>query len=181
MPAIFKSAQWVRPNCLFTLTPVQLWAVSWVHWNRLGLRAHDTTHEVPGSGFRNLTITKRLESEVRTCSPPSQVRELGFESSVPPGLESSRGFSNPLLPSSFQPPKPKPENAFTIAVSSRVLFNIEKEQQIRSAGQTSGSRLSTRLSPLAQDPPSHSRKEVFDMVLMTNNHTYVNTINHHCE
>ena len=44
------------------------------------------------------------------------------------GSSSFKSLSYP--PHSIQPPKPKPENAVTIAVSPRVLFHMEKEQQI---------------------------------------------------
>ncbi|KAG8013710.1 Cytosolic 5'-nucleotidase 1A, partial [Nibea albiflora] len=99
---------------------------------------------------------------------------------------------------------PKPENAITIAVSSRVLFNMEKEQQIYeqqgmeeyikyqvehetqpfSPGPAFSfvkalEAVNTRLRELYPDS-----EELFDVVLMTNNHAYVglrliNTINHH--
>uniref|UniRef100_A0A8D3A3X8 Cytosolic 5'-nucleotidase 1A-like n=1 Tax=Scophthalmus maximus TaxID=52904 RepID=A0A8D3A3X8_SCOMX len=103
-----------------------------------------------------------------------------------------------------KPKPPKPENAITIAVSSRVLFNMEKEQQIYehqgmedyikhqvehetepfSAGPAFSfikalEAVNTRLRELYPDS-----EELFDVVLMTNNHANVglrliNTINHH--
>ncbi|XP_061751465.1 cytosolic 5'-nucleotidase 1A-like isoform X2 [Nerophis ophidion] len=103
-----------------------------------------------------------------------------------------------------KPQPPKPENAVTIAVSSRVLFNMEREQQIyeqqgmekylkyqvehESEPFSPGPAFSfvkaleavnTRLRELY--PQS---EELFDVVLVTNNHAYVglrliNTINHH--
>uniref|UniRef100_A0A3B4UA03 5'-nucleotidase, cytosolic IA n=1 Tax=Seriola dumerili TaxID=41447 RepID=A0A3B4UA03_SERDU len=99
---------------------------------------------------------------------------------------------------------PKPENAITIAVSSRVLFNMEKEQQIY---QQEGMedyikyQVEHETEPFSPGPAFSFVKaleavntrlrelypeseELFDVVLMTNNHAYVglrliNTINHH--
>ncbi|KAE8282243.1 Cytosolic 5'-nucleotidase 1A [Larimichthys crocea] len=67
---------------------------------------------------------------------------------------------------------PKPENAVTVAVSSRVLFRTEREQK---ALETVNARL-RELYPQSE--------ELFDIVLVTYNHAHVgirliNTINHH--
>ncbi|XP_055361684.1 cytosolic 5'-nucleotidase 1A-like isoform X3 [Betta splendens] len=103
-------------------------------------------------------------------------------------------------------PLPKPENAITIAVSSRVLFNMEKEQQIyEQQGMEEYIRYQVEheSEPFGPGPAFSFVKaleavnarlrelypeseELFDVVLMTNNHAYVglrliNTINHHRE
>ncbi|KAG7252786.1 hypothetical protein CRUP_034525, partial [Coryphaenoides rupestris] len=81
-------------------------------------------------------------------------------------------------------------NAVTIAVSSRVLFNMEKEQRIyEQQGMEDYVRfqvehealeaVNARLRELYPDS-----EEVFDVVLVTNNHAHVglrliNTINHY--
>uniref|UniRef100_A0A4W5Q426 5'-nucleotidase, cytosolic IA n=1 Tax=Hucho hucho TaxID=62062 RepID=A0A4W5Q426_9TELE len=94
--------------------------------------------------------------------------------------------------------QPKPQNAITIAVSSRVLFNMDKEQQIYEQ-----KGMEHEMEPFAPGPAFPFVKaleavntrlrelypeseELFDVVLMTNSHAHVglrliNTINHHRE
>ncbi|KAM6961316.1 cytosolic 5'-nucleotidase 1A-like [Aplochiton taeniatus] len=105
----------------------------------------------------------------------------------------------------FQKPKsPKPENAITIAVSSRVLFNMEKEQKIyeeRGMEEYLHYQSEHEAEPFRPGPAFPFVKaleavnirlrelypdsdEIFDVVLMTNNHAHVglrliNTINHY--
>ncbi|KAM8833888.1 cytosolic 5'-nucleotidase 1A-like [Synchiropus picturatus] len=117
--------------------------------------------------------------------------------------EDARAALRPRTPSR-KPKPPKPENAITIAVSARVLFTMEKEQQIfEQKGMEEyikyqGEHESEPFSPgpafsfvkaleavnarLRELYPES--EELFDVVLMTNNHAYVglrliNTINHH--
>ncbi|XP_077395921.1 cytosolic 5'-nucleotidase 1A-like [Festucalex cinctus] len=103
-----------------------------------------------------------------------------------------------------KPQPPKPENAITIAVSSRVLFNMEREQQIyerQGMEEYLKYQLEHESEPFSPGPAFsfvkaleavNSRlrelypesEELFDVVLVTNNHAYVglrliNTINHH--
>ncbi|XP_077476445.1 cytosolic 5'-nucleotidase 1A-like [Stigmatopora argus] len=103
-----------------------------------------------------------------------------------------------------KPQPPKPENAITIAVSSRVLFNMEREQQIyerQGMEDYLKYQLEHERQPFGPGPAfsfvkaleavnnrlrelyPHS-EELFDVVLVTNNHAYVGlrliyTINHH--
>uniref|UniRef100_A0A4W4EKA8 5'-nucleotidase, cytosolic IAb n=1 Tax=Electrophorus electricus TaxID=8005 RepID=A0A4W4EKA8_ELEEL len=100
--------------------------------------------------------------------------------------------------------QPKPENAITVAVSSRVLFNMDTEQQI---SQQKGMeaylkyQMEHEVEPFVPGPAFPFVKaleavntqlrvlypgseELFDVVLMTNNHATVgirliNSINHH--
>ncbi|XP_030248097.1 cytosolic 5'-nucleotidase 1A-like isoform X1 [Sparus aurata] len=103
-----------------------------------------------------------------------------------------------------KPESPKPENAITIAVSSRVLFSMEKEQQIferQGMEDYIKYQVEHETQPLSPGPAFSFVKaleavntqlrelypeseELFDVVLMTNNHANVglrliNTINHH--
>ncbi|XP_076864711.1 5'-nucleotidase, cytosolic IAa isoform X1 [Brachyhypopomus gauderio] len=99
---------------------------------------------------------------------------------------------------------PKPENAITIAVSSRVLFRTEKEQKVfeeKGVEEYLKYQVQHENEPLAPGPAfpfvkaleavnTHLRQlypdseELFDIVLVTYNHAHVgvrliNTINHH--
>ncbi|XP_053488039.1 cytosolic 5'-nucleotidase 1A [Ictalurus furcatus] len=103
-----------------------------------------------------------------------------------------------------KPQPPKPENAITIAVSSRVLFNMDLEQQIfEQKGMEEYLKYQTEheTEPFAPGPAFPFIKaleavnvqlrqlypdseELFDVVLMTNHHANVglrliNSINHH--
>ncbi|XP_018545458.1 cytosolic 5'-nucleotidase 1A [Lates calcarifer] len=117
--------------------------------------------------------------------------------------EDARTVLKPSTPT--RKPKPlKPENAVTIAVSSRVLFNMEKEQQIyeqQGMEDYIKYQVEHEAEPFSPGPAFSFVKaleavntqlrelypeseELFDVVLMTNNHAYVglrliNTINHH--
>ncbi|XP_020342568.1 cytosolic 5'-nucleotidase 1A-like [Oncorhynchus tshawytscha] len=99
---------------------------------------------------------------------------------------------------------PKPQNAITIAVSSRVLFNMDKEQQIyeqKGMEDYLKYQIEHEMEPFAPGPAFPFVKaleavntrlrelypeseELFDVVLMTNSHAHaglrlINTINHH--
>ncbi|CAB1335094.1 unnamed protein product, partial [Coregonus sp. 'balchen'] len=117
--------------------------------------------------------------------------------------ERTNTLSNPSTPTKHLK-SPKPQNAITIAVSSRVLFNMDKEQQIY---QQKGMedylkyQIEHETEPFGPGPAFPFVKaleavntrlrelypeseELFDVVLMTNNHAHVglrliNTINHH--
>ncbi|KAJ0008865.1 hypothetical protein NQD34_016281 [Periophthalmus magnuspinnatus] len=103
-----------------------------------------------------------------------------------------------------KPQPPKSENAVTIAVSSRVLFNMEKEQRIfeeQGMEEYIKYQVDHETEPFSPGPAFSfvkaleavnaqlrelypSSEELFDVVLITNNHAYVglrliNTINHH--
>ncbi|CAL1574956.1 unnamed protein product [Knipowitschia caucasica] len=103
-----------------------------------------------------------------------------------------------------KPQPPKSQNAITIAVSSRVLFNMEKEQRIfelQGMEQYIKYQVEHETEPFSPGPAFSfvkaleavnaqlrelypSSEELFDVVLITNNHAYVglrliNTINHH--
>ncbi|XP_041809998.1 cytosolic 5'-nucleotidase 1A-like [Chelmon rostratus] len=67
-------------------------------------------------------------SQTPTISGQDLTRN-GSSSSNRAPWEDAREVLKPATPSR-KPKTPKPENAITIAVSSRVLFNMEKEQQI---------------------------------------------------
>ncbi|KAJ1177955.1 hypothetical protein NDU88_003206 [Pleurodeles waltl] len=129
---------------------------------------------------------------------PGGTRPLG-----PAEWSEAKAFYDNLTPTK-KPKSPKPQNAITIAVSSRALFRMEEEQKIyREKGleeyvkyqlehenepfkpgaafpfvkalETVNARL-RELYPTSED--------LFDIVLMTNNHAQVgvrliNTINHH--
>ncbi|XP_066573411.1 cytosolic 5'-nucleotidase 1A isoform X2 [Amia ocellicauda] len=117
--------------------------------------------------------------------------------------EDAKAFYDKLTPTK-KPKTPKPQNAITIAVSSRALFRMEEEQKIyEQRGVEDYVRyqlehenepflpgaafpfvkaleaVNTRLRELYPDS-----EELFDIVLMTNNHAQVgvrliNTINHY--
>ncbi|XP_046690247.1 5'-nucleotidase, cytosolic IAa isoform X2 [Silurus meridionalis] len=106
--------------------------------------------------------------------------------------------------STKKPKTPKPENAVTIAVSSRVLFRTDKEQKVyeeKGVEEYLKYQVEHEEEPLAPGPAfpfvkaleavnAKLRKlypdseELFDIVLVTYNHAHVgvrliNTINHH--
>uniref|UniRef100_A0A3B5KL54 5'-nucleotidase, cytosolic IA n=1 Tax=Takifugu rubripes TaxID=31033 RepID=A0A3B5KL54_TAKRU len=119
-------------------------------------------------------------------------------SSGAPG-EDARATSMPCTPTR-KPKPPKPENAITIAVSSRVLFNMEKEQHIYEH-QSMEHQMEHESQPFCPGPAfsfvkaleavntrlreiNPDSEELFDVVLMTNNHAndglrLINTINHY--
>uniref|UniRef100_A0A8C6S7X1 5'-nucleotidase, cytosolic IAb n=1 Tax=Neogobius melanostomus TaxID=47308 RepID=A0A8C6S7X1_9GOBI len=111
--------------------------------------------------------------------------------------------SKPSTPTR-KPQPPKSENAITIAVSSRVLFNMETEQRIfeeQGMEKYVKYQVEHETEPFSPGPAFSFVKaleavnaqlrelypdseELFDVVLITNNHAYVglrliNTINHH--
>ncbi|KAG7226138.1 hypothetical protein INR49_014232, partial [Caranx melampygus] len=117
--------------------------------------------------------------------------------------EDARMVLKPSTPTR-KPKPPKPENAITIGVSARVLFNMEKEQQIyeqQGMEDYIKYQVEHETEPFSPGPAFSFVKaleavntqlrelypeseELFDVVLMTNNHAYVglrliNTINHH--
>ncbi|XP_057268573.1 cytosolic 5'-nucleotidase 1A isoform X2 [Pezoporus wallicus] len=117
--------------------------------------------------------------------------------------EEAKAFYDNLAPKK-KPKSPKPENAITIAVSSRALFRMEEEQKIYSEQGVEAyvkyqldhenepflpgaafpfvkalEAVNTKLRELYPDS-----EELFDIVLMTNNHAQVgvrliNSINHY--
>ncbi|KPP65690.1 hypothetical protein Z043_115878 [Scleropages formosus] len=116
--------------------------------------------------------------------------------------EDSYGHSGPVN----KPKSPKPENAVTIAVSSRVLFRTETEQKVfeeRGVEEYLKYQVEHENEPFAPGPAfpfvkaletvnSQLRElypdseELFDIVLVTYNHAHVgvrliNTINYHSE
>nr|XP_046220475.1 cytosolic 5'-nucleotidase 1A-like [Oncorhynchus gorbuscha] len=117
--------------------------------------------------------------------------------------ERTNTMSNPSTPTKHLK-SPKPQNAITIAVSSRVLFNMDKEQQIyeqKGMEEYLKYQIEHETEPFGPGPAFPFVKaleavntrlrelypeseELFDVVLMTNNHAHVglrliNTINHH--
>ncbi|XP_044079895.1 cytosolic 5'-nucleotidase 1A-like isoform X3 [Siniperca chuatsi] len=117
--------------------------------------------------------------------------------------EDARTVLKPSTPTR-KPKPPKPENAITIAVSSRVLFNTEMEQHIyeqQGMEEYIKYQVEHETQPFSPGPAFSFVKaleavntrlrelypeseELFDVVLMTNNHAHVglrliNTINHH--
>ncbi|KAH1175273.1 cytosolic 5'-nucleotidase 1A isoform X1 [Mauremys mutica] len=125
------------------------------------------------------------------------------EAGTPQRWEEARTFYDSLTPKK-KPKPPKPENAITIAVSSRALFRMEEEQKIYTEQGVEAyvkyqldhenepflpgaafpfvkalEAVNTQLRELYPDS-----EELFDIVLMTNNHAQVgvrliNSINHH--
>ncbi|XP_003962623.2 cytosolic 5'-nucleotidase 1A-like [Takifugu rubripes] len=127
---------------------------------------------------------------------------ISSSSSGAPG-EDARATSMPCTPTR-KPKPPKPENAITIAVSSRVLFNMEKEQDIyerQGMEEYIKHQVEHESQPFCPGPAfsfvkaleavntrlreiNPDSEELFDVVLMTNNHANVglrliNTINHY--
>ncbi|XP_060939217.1 cytosolic 5'-nucleotidase 1A-like isoform X2 [Limanda limanda] len=139
-----------------------------------------------------------LNSQTLTGSGQDWTRNGSSSSSRAP-MENESMILKPSTPTR----KPIPGNAITIAVSSQVLFNMEKEQQIYEQQGMEGyikyqqehetepfspgpafsfvkalEAVNTQLRKLYPDS-----EELFDVVLMTNNHEVElrlkNTINHH--
>ncbi|XP_066535920.1 cytosolic 5'-nucleotidase 1A [Hoplias malabaricus] len=131
---------------------------------------------------------------------PSRQRSAG--QGDPLSLEKMKA-ADPLSPAR-KPKSPKPENAITIAVSSRVLFNMDVEQQIfeqKGMEEYLKYQVDHETEPFAPGPAFPFIKaleavnaqlrdlypeseELFDVVLMTNNHAHagirlINSINHH--
>ncbi|XP_053291259.1 cytosolic 5'-nucleotidase 1A [Pleuronectes platessa] len=143
-----------------------------------------------------------LNSQTLTGSGQDWTRNGSSSSSRGP-MENESMILKPSTPTRNLIP-PKPENAITIAVSSQVLFNMEKEQQIYKQQGMEGyikyqgehetehfspgpacsfvkalEAVNTQLRKLYPDSD-----ELFDVVLMMNNDAEVglrlnNTINHH--
>uniref|UniRef100_A0A8C8SVV1 5'-nucleotidase, cytosolic IA n=1 Tax=Pelusios castaneus TaxID=367368 RepID=A0A8C8SVV1_9SAUR len=137
---------------------------------------------------------------VKPAAPPS---EPGAEAGKPQRWEEAKTFYDSLTPKK-KPKPPKPENAITIAVSSRALFRMEEEQKIYSE-QGVEAYVKYQLDhenepflPGAAFPFVKALEavnaqlrelypeceELFDIVLVTNNHAQVgvrliNSINHH--
>ncbi|XP_035491320.1 5'-nucleotidase, cytosolic IAa isoform X2 [Scophthalmus maximus] len=137
-----------------------------------------------------------------------QVKELKVP---PPSNGDSRGsweekeeFDRDHLGLSTKPKPPKPENAVTVAVSSRVLFRTEREQKVfeqEGVEEYLRDQIAHEDEPFAPGPAFPFVKaletvngrlrelypqseELFDIVLVTYNHAHVgirliNTINHH--
>ncbi|KAI3358348.1 hypothetical protein L3Q82_014792 [Scortum barcoo] len=134
-----------------------------------------------------------------------QVKELKV---TPSSNGDSRGsweekeeFDQDHLGLSTKPKPPKPENAVTIAVSSRVLFRTEREQKVfeqKGVEEYLRYQIEHENEPFAPGPAFPFVKavnarlrelypqseELFDIVLVTYNHAHVgirliNTINHH--
>ncbi|AWP04850.1 Si:dkey-255n2.1 [Scophthalmus maximus] len=129
----------------------------------------------------------------------------------PPSNGDSRGsweekeeFDRDHLGLSTKPKPPKPENAVTVAVSSRVLFRTEREQKVfeqEGVEEYLRDQIAHEDEPFAPGPAFPFVKaletvngrlrelypqseELFDIVLVTYNHAHVgirliNTINHH--
>ncbi|XP_034431327.1 cytosolic 5'-nucleotidase 1A-like isoform X1 [Hippoglossus hippoglossus] len=144
-----------------------------------------------------------LNSQTLTGSGQDWTRNGSSSSSSRAPMENESMILKPSTPTR-KPIPPKPENAITIAVSSQVLFNMEKEQQIYEQQGMEGyikyqgehetepfspgpafsfvkalEAVNTQLRELYPDS-----EELFDVVLMTNNHAdvglrLINTISHH--
>ncbi|XP_075764665.1 cytosolic 5'-nucleotidase 1A [Pelodiscus sinensis] len=137
------------------------------------------------------------------ASAGAGAQEAGQPQPQPQRWEEARTFYDSLTPRK-KPKPPKPENAITIAVSSRALFRMEEEQKIYSDQGVEAyvkyqldhesepflpgaafpfvkalEAVNAQLRELYPDS-----EELFDIVLMTNNHAQVgvrliNSINHH--
>ncbi|XP_005353351.1 cytosolic 5'-nucleotidase 1A [Microtus pennsylvanicus] len=136
---------------------------------------------------------------------PREVREPGpgAETSAAPRWEEAKTFYDNLSPKK-KPKSPKPQNAVTIAVSSRALFRMDEEQRIyteQGVEEYVRYQLEHENEPFSPGPAFPFVKaleavnkrlrelypdseDVFDIVLMTNNHAQVgvrliNSINHY--
>ncbi|XP_056152243.1 cytosolic 5'-nucleotidase 1A-like [Lampris incognitus] len=139
-------------------------------------------------------------SRAPTVTEPDSVSS-GSTGRAPSG--DAGAVSKPSNPTQ-KPKSPKPENAVTIAVSSQVLFNMEKERLIREQQgmeEYIKHHVAHKMEPFSPGPAFSFVKaleavntrlrelypeseEVFDVVLMTKNHANVGlrlikTINHH--
>ncbi|KAF7662986.1 hypothetical protein LDENG_00222250 [Lucifuga dentata] len=138
----------------------------------------------------------------QTLTEGGEVKINGSSSNQAP-WEDAGMVLRPSTPSR-KPKPPKPENAITIAVSSLVLFNMEKEQQIyeqQGMEEYIKYQVEHEMEPFSPGPAFSFIKaleavnarlrelypeseELFDVVLVTNNHAYVglrliSTINHY--
>ncbi|XP_029818903.1 cytosolic 5'-nucleotidase 1A [Manacus vitellinus] len=205
----FLAGGWEKPQKSL------LHEAEWFSWGSLlGLRAC-LQWECSGAG---LQVSQRCgggasgASGDRGCSCPLSSKSLR-RCHPPPGLScwerrdaspGSGAGSRGCLPSLSLCPQPKPENAITIAVSSRALFRMEEEQKIYNEQGVEAyvkyqldhenepflpgaafpfvkalEAVNTQLRELYPDS-----EELFDIVLMTNNHAQVgvrliNSINHY--
>ncbi|TDG98652.1 hypothetical protein EPR50_G00203010 [Perca flavescens] len=137
-------------------------------------------------------------SQTRTANG----QDLASSSNQTPGEDARAVLKPSTLVRNLKPPKP--ENAITIGVSARVLFNMEKEQQIyeqQGMEEYIKYQVEHETQPFSPGPAFSFVKaleavntrlrelypeseELFDVVLMTNNQEYIdqrliNTINHH--
>ncbi|XP_012294601.2 cytosolic 5'-nucleotidase 1A [Aotus nancymaae] len=136
---------------------------------------------------------------------PQEPREPGpgAETAAAPLWEEAKTFYDNLAPKK-KPKSPKPQNAVTIAVSSRALFRMDEEQRIyteQGVEEYVRYQLEHENEPFSPGPAFPFVKaleavnrrlrelypdseDVFDIVLMTNNHAQVgvrliNSINHY--
>ncbi|CAO2588893.1 Cytosolic 5'-nucleotidase 1A [Lemmus lemmus] len=136
---------------------------------------------------------------------PQEVREPGpgAETAAAPRWEEAKTFYDNLSPKK-KPKSPKPQNAVTIAVSSRALFRMDEEQRIyteQGVEEYVRYQLEHENEPFSPGPAFPFVKaleavnkrlrelypdseDIFDIVLMTNNHAQVgvrliNSINHY--
>ncbi|XP_054428004.1 cytosolic 5'-nucleotidase 1A isoform X2 [Pteronotus mesoamericanus] len=136
---------------------------------------------------------------------PREPREPGpgAETAAAPRWEEAKTFSDKLVPKK-KPKSPKPQNAVTIAVSSRALFRMDEEQRIyteQGVEEYVRYQLEHENEPFSPGPAFPFVKaleavnkrlrelypdseDVFDIVLVTNNHAQVgvrliNSINHY--
>eukprot|EP00069_Balaena_mysticetus_P016147 bmy_02093T0 len=114
---------------------------------------------------------------------PREPREpgLGAETAAAPRWEEAKTFHDNLAPKK-KPKSPKPQNAVTIAVSSRALFRMDEEQRIYTEQGVEEYALEAVNRRLRELYPES--EDVFDIVLVTNNHAQVgvrliNSINHY--
>ncbi|KAM6172333.1 cytosolic 5'-nucleotidase 1A [Erethizon dorsatum] len=136
---------------------------------------------------------------------PREPREPGpgAETAAAPQWEKAKTFYDSLAPKK-KPKSPKPQNAVTIAVSSRALFRMDEEQRIymeRGVEEYVRYQLEHENEPFSPGPAFPFVKaleavnrrlrelypdseDIFDIVLVTNNHAQVgvrliNSINHY--
>ncbi|XP_052493888.1 cytosolic 5'-nucleotidase 1A [Budorcas taxicolor] len=136
---------------------------------------------------------------------PREPRELGpgAETAAAPHWEEAKTFYDNLAPQK-KPKSPKPQNAVTIAVSSRALFRMDEEQRIyteQGVEEYVRYQLEHENEPFSPGPAFPFVKaleavnrrlrelypeseDLFDIVLVTNNHAQVgvrliNSINHY--
>ncbi|XP_015995576.1 cytosolic 5'-nucleotidase 1A isoform X2 [Rousettus aegyptiacus] len=127
----------------------------------------------------------------------------GAEAATAPRWEEAKAFYDNLAPKK-KPKSPKPQNAVTIAVSSRALFRMDEEQRIyteQGVEEYVRYQLEHENEPFSPGPAFPFVKaleavnrrlrelypdseDVFDIVLVTNNHAQVgvrliNSINHY--
>ncbi|XP_062960666.1 cytosolic 5'-nucleotidase 1A isoform X1 [Cynocephalus volans] len=147
----------------------------------------------------------RGQSRSMEPGEPREPRELGpgAETAAAPRWEEAKTFYDNLAPKK-KPKSPKPQNAVTIAVSSRALFRMDEEQRIyteQGVEEYVRYQLEHENEPFNPGPAFPFVKaleavnrrlrelypdseDLFDIVLMTNNHAQVgvrliNSINHY--